>query len=424
MLNKNKQRELAYVTKVLEIKPIPGKDRVEAVRVNGWWIMCKKGDFKVGDPAIYFEVDSQVPSIEAFEFLRNKKYHIKTQKYKAGEDYFYSQGLLMTGESFGWKREKVGFYDGKNFHEMDNIENMFVTDVLDVVHYQPDNFEKKCGTAPMTPRDRCLRNIGPAMGRFPLRQIAKTEIGKNIIYFIGKHFIKCESTKFPTHMQWVVPTDQERCENNPSILDKNTTWVKTQKCDGTSCTYILERKKGIFNHNKYEYYVCSRNVRQLSRDTKNYHTKVNGLESNFYWELNDKYNIYQVLKKYMDNHPETPYITLQGEGCGPKIQKNPHHLKNNHLFVFHIIDHNGRWTMNEVEKFCIQNKLEHVPIIDWDYRLPKDMETLKRFADGYYDSSCCENQNGIRREGFVYYDNNDPSCSYKNVSREYLAKKG
>ena len=38
MLNKDGQRELAYVVTVDDILPIPGKDRVECAIVGGWTI--------------------------------------------------------------------------------------------------------------------------------------------------------------------------------------------------------------------------------------------------------------------------------------------------------------------------------------------------------------------------------------------------
>ena len=39
MLNKDGQRELAYVVRIDEIKPIPNYDRVEHARVGGWWVI-------------------------------------------------------------------------------------------------------------------------------------------------------------------------------------------------------------------------------------------------------------------------------------------------------------------------------------------------------------------------------------------------
>ena len=42
MLNKNGERELAYVVIIDEIKPIEGYDRVEYARVGGWWVIVQK----------------------------------------------------------------------------------------------------------------------------------------------------------------------------------------------------------------------------------------------------------------------------------------------------------------------------------------------------------------------------------------------
>ena len=64
MLNKDGQRELAYIVAIDEIRPIPNYDRVEHARVGGWWVIVKKDQFQVGDLAIYIEVDSKVPEKE------------------------------------------------------------------------------------------------------------------------------------------------------------------------------------------------------------------------------------------------------------------------------------------------------------------------------------------------------------------------
>ena len=54
MLNKNGERELAYIVLIDGIEPIPGYDRVETAIVGGWHVIVQKDHFKVGDPAIYF----------------------------------------------------------------------------------------------------------------------------------------------------------------------------------------------------------------------------------------------------------------------------------------------------------------------------------------------------------------------------------
>lgn len=93
MLNDQGQRELAYIVKIDELRPIEGADRVETAIVGGWKVMVSKGQFLQGDLAVYFEIDSKVPAKEPFMFLESKHFKIKTQKYFKGK--VLSQGLLM-----------------------------------------------------------------------------------------------------------------------------------------------------------------------------------------------------------------------------------------------------------------------------------------------------------------------------------------
>ena len=108
MLNKNNERELAYVVRINDIKPIQGSDNCECAVVNGWNVMVRKNTLKPGDLAVYFEIDSKLDITKPeFAFLISKKGHIKTQKYTfGGKGSFLSQGLLMPFSDFGWENDK------------------------------------------------------------------------------------------------------------------------------------------------------------------------------------------------------------------------------------------------------------------------------------------------------------------------------
>jgi len=67
-------RKLASIQEISEIKPIPNADAIEAVRVNGWWVVSKKGEYSEGDRCVYFEVDSVLPIKPEYEFLRKSCY--------------------------------------------------------------------------------------------------------------------------------------------------------------------------------------------------------------------------------------------------------------------------------------------------------------------------------------------------------------
>lgn len=100
-------RHLASVQVVNGIKPIPDADRIEIALVLGWQCVVEKGKFKVGDKAVYFEIDSFLPEKEEFEFLRKssfkdsdilgKGFKLKTQKFRG----CISQGLLMPLDELG-----------------------------------------------------------------------------------------------------------------------------------------------------------------------------------------------------------------------------------------------------------------------------------------------------------------------------------
>ena len=65
-------RKLASIRKIDSIDPIVGADAIEVATVGGWKIVVKKGEFAVGDLAVYLEIDSWVPT-ELAPFLSKGK---------------------------------------------------------------------------------------------------------------------------------------------------------------------------------------------------------------------------------------------------------------------------------------------------------------------------------------------------------------
>lgn len=418
MLNpQTNERELCYVVEVSEIKPIPGKDRVECAVVGGWTVMVRKNQFHPGDLGIYFEIDSKVPAKEPFEFLAPKKYRIKIQKYKTPEGQFWSQGLLMSADDFGWKLYQDG--DGKFYihNKAKNIsyqEGDFLTKELEVTYAEIEDVKRKTSVD----KYKAMASRKPSLFKKPwARWLMRREWGRKLMFFFfGKKKID-NAGSFPNHLQYISKSDEERVENIPFILNDKDSWVKTTKIDGTSSLYLLERKP----RHRYEYWVCSRNIRQLSRDQKTFH------ESNVYWEVNDKYNIYTALMTMLREHPEWAYVAIQGEtaGCsneGSPIQGDPHKFKELRFFAYNFITSDkGRWGSIEGADFLKKFNIPWVPIVDENYILPDTMEEFKLSADGPCEA---EGASG-NREGYVYRRVkavDGKINSFKNVSREYLAK--
>lgn len=105
-------RALAHIEKIEWITPIEGKDRIVLAGVLGWQVIVQKSDFNIGDKVVFCEIDSVMPNKPWFEFLKPKKYRIKTLKF--GKT--ISQGIcfpLTIFENYGKLiHDKNGFIIG------------------------------------------------------------------------------------------------------------------------------------------------------------------------------------------------------------------------------------------------------------------------------------------------------------------------
>ena len=398
MLNSKNERELAYVVKINSIEPIVGSDNCEAAIVGGWRVMVRKGQFEPGDLAVYFEIDSKLPeNDERFAFMARKNYKVKTQRYTfGGKGLMISQGLLMSAEDLGWNKEDMTEFG----------DERFVTKELGVTYaVAEDNVRKGSGDPNQKYKAMGARHIKLAKTRW-WRWLMKREWGRKLLFkFFGKK--KDNPRGWPNHFPYIHKTDEERCENMPWILQNKEPWIVTEKLDGTSCTYILERLKG---RNKYEFYVLSRNVRQKDETQSCYH------DHNIYWDLAFKYDIENKLRKFLDENPACTYVCVQGEGVG-SVQGNPLKLKEDDLYLFNFIDSiNGRWPSNLGKVIAEEMGMKWVPILNENFILPDDMETFKQMA-----TAPSAVNPAVMREGIVLRHAGD-DMSFKNVSREYLLK--
>ena len=383
MLIDNK-RALAYTTRVGEISKIEGADNIELISVLGWKVIAKIGEFHEGDLCVYFEIDSKLPEKEWSEFMRSKHFKVKTMK--LGKFNVISQGLALPVDVFDI--------------EIPNEENVDVTELLDVTYaVEEDNARKKVDS------EAKYKSMG---ARHPklfkkrwVRWLMKRKWGRKVMFFFfGKK--KDKPRDFPT---FVSKTDEERVENQPWRIGDGKTYLCTEKLDGTSCTYALERK----GKKRFEFYVCSRNVRQRDEKQECYH------DHNIYWDLAFKYDIENHLKEFLNTRRDCQWVCIQGEGVG-SVQGNPLKLAEDDLYVFNFKnDVDGRWASTEGKDLIEHWGMKWVPILGI-VEMPNTMEELKQLATG----KSAVNPN-VMREGLVYRSL-DGQDSFKNVSREYLLK--
>lgn len=173
-------RDLVKIVVIDEVRPIEGADSICAYRVGGWWVVDRINAYRVGDKAVYCEIDSFIPH-EIAPFLTKPGQDPKTYNGVKGERLRtvklrgqVSQGLLLPLSILGGRS----------------------TDELGIVKYEP-------------PMPTQLQ--GEAIGLFP------SEVRK---------------------------TDQERVQNLTStyqlLVDNSTLFEVTEKLDGTSCTFYLD----------------------------------------------------------------------------------------------------------------------------------------------------------------------------------------
>ena len=411
MLNKNNERELAYVVTVDAVTSIEGYDRVELAHVGGWTIVVGKGEFHAGDPAIYFEIDSKLPEVEPFinmEFLAKKKYKIKTQKMCKS----ISQGLLMSAANFGWtighvmNEDNTPFIvenDQKTIHNI-NDESRFLTKQLGVTYYVAEDNTRKANS--VDKYKKMAQRHGKLFSHQPFKWLMKRNWGKKFLFlFFGRK--RAKKSEWPSHI--CSKTDEERIQNMPWILNDKEPWIATEKIDGTSTTFTM--KRGKWPH-KDEFYVCSRNVVFDKPD------KACFYDTNVYTEMAEKYDIYNKMKDLLyNNFADCEWITIQGETYGPGIQKRDYHASEHDFMAFNFItSKDGRWgTEKMVDLLQKHIGIPCVPVLNTNFILPDTVEELLAYATA---ESVCDHD---LREGIVFRSK-DGSKSFKVVSNEYLLK--
>lgn len=284
------ERELAHIERIHDIQPIEGADNIDKAKVLGWDLIVKKGEFNEGDLCVFFEVDSKLPKADWSEFLEKRDYKVKI--YKLGKFGVWSEGLALPISSIP-QLKHIMLTEGDG-----------VTELLDVVYsVQEDNIRKK-GDPDAKYKSMSARNK-KLFQKKSIRWLMRRTWGKKLLFFFFGR--KKDSPKgFP---DWIKKSDELKVENMPWILENGKVYDYLEKLDGTSSSYGLKRlKKG---KNKYEFFVCSRNVRLNDPEQETYHEQTKQRQQqkyNIYWFNAFKYNIQEHLTEYMNAHPELDWV--------------------------------------------------------------------------------------------------------------------
>ena len=356
-------RKLASIKQVSNIIPIEGKDRIELAIIDGWQVIVKKDEYKVGDLTVFVEIDSILPEKTEFEFLRAKKFRIKTMK---------MGGVLSQGICFPMSLLPKGNY---------NLDDD-VTEIMGITKYEPneDNRDIK------EPVETYTNPILKILFRFK---------------FFRNIFLSDKERKgFPG---FISKTDETRVQNIPNILNnKDIKYIVREKVDGQSGTFFLKKNISgkIFKKEVYDFGVCSRNLRLWEEDTSSY------------WTVAKKYNIEEVLMELIGEHD---FVAIQGECVAPNVQGNKYKVSEADLYCFNLIYPDGKVKCIEAEKIVAKYGLKWCPLVDKEFTL---LDTVNDMLDYSTNKSALYD---TLREGIVLR-NYDKNISFKAVSPDFLIK--
>ena len=366
-------RKLASVQKIKAIKPIEGADRIEIVQVLNWDCVAQKGEYQVGDMVIYFEIDSLLPDIPAFEFLKGSSWSQKLNKYKIRTHKFrgqISQGLVIPVSQLKEIYQQIN--PKEDYYPMNYTEGADLTSILEIEKYEPP------------------------VSNGPLGEIISHE--------------------------WYVPkTDEERiqvCAENvlPEYMkiDQNN-WYASVKLDGTSCTV------GLFED---AFLIGGRN--QWYKDENMYTTTVKK-----YGDIEKHLRDYQKLTgKYIVFQGELCGPGIQSNRLG--LKEKEWFIFNVWESDTGKMDSYKKLDFLRFLNMCDDFGLKTVPIIPvgnkFDFKttnnIDETVENLLKYVDTIKYRTYFEDASPNQIAEGVVFRKNDRSYSFKVISNKFLLKGG
>lgn len=374
-------RKLARVVTIDSLHAIEGADRIELAMVGG------KGLYQPGDLAVYFEIDSLLPTDNpAFSELADR----------------LSSKLLFEIDGKGYARIKTAklmkqLSQGFCVPLQEINEQLIVGVDLKV----DDDLTDKLGILKYEAgEERSMNNAGVSDG------------------------IKGKASKpFPS---FIPKTDQNRVQNVvPRFLlasQAGEKFEKTFKLDGSSMTvWFKDGHIGVASRNvSFNLQTVNKGFVQtfkefVARVKKKGWKKARWIDqieadNNAFTQMASNSGAVTALVRAGRN------LAIQGEMVGPSIQKNFEGVDSNQFYIYDIYDIDAQAYLLPTERvaFLIEHELRGVPeagIVD----LPETVAEVIEDADGP------SGLKGKYREGFVY-KSMTRDFSFKVISNKYLLK--
>lgn len=460
-------RALCRVIQIESIVEHTNAEKLELVLVDGWQVCVGLKEFKVGEKALYVEIDSLVPvDLPCFGFLgerstdlrsvNGKPYsRIKTCRFR-GE---LSQGLIVplpaeyataqVGENL---TDKLGIlkYEGAVSKAENSIDDRTWLGKLASWISGPDktNLLPFPSFLPKTSEPR-VQNSGSIYAQHAANQITFQESVKldgqsltigTIDHHTGMHpsEIVCSRnhrlmlvddvwTLWESLRRWIALL----LMSNRRMFRKRE-WVfpawnsdpvmEIELSPGAAAVVTEPPKRGFFERcGIWVETFLAQNQRNKLFSIPVWKNGIIAMDDPVVRFVLEEGLLHDVM---VIGQQTGVHYALQGELCGPGIQKNHEGLKEKKFFVYavHITSsENPLWKVGklkptEAREFCKQHGFTHVPVLNTHATLPASIKEALIRAEGPRALS-----KGGQREGTVW-EANEIDWSVKNVSNRYLLK--
>lgn len=355
-------RELAIVTRVQKIEPIPNYDRVVKATIENYPVIVQKDQFKEGDLCVYIGYDTLLPIKPEFEFLRKNSYSKLYNGFRIRN--MKMCGMYSSGIAFNLSILPEGFQPN---------EGDDVTDLLGVQKYDPEELQ---GVVQV--QNKHKNPILLFLMRFRwFRKLYAKVVGKNV-------------KQYPETVQKSDETNIEKLFNAYKAQRPGEEFYATEKMEGSAGAWMLYGKRR-------KYLVFSHNTIRSSKD------------NNTWAKVGRMYNLEKILRSEKRN------LCIQGEVCGPSIQKNIYGFNDLRLFVYKVTDVDTGKALNfdELVEFSVKHDLDMVPLIRVNAKLPDTLDEVLKDCEG--TSMLAD----VPREGVVWRSMTDQRIGFKAKSRNY-----
>ena len=363
------ERKLASVQVIETLSPIVGADRIEVATMKdlGWECVVKKSEYTIGDKIVYIEIDSKLPEKPEFEFMRERKFKVKTIKLKKQ----VSAGLIIPLSVLPPKFYEIG-------------ED--VTEVIGVKNYAKDVENEDQVPVVQSKLLKWLMKYRPF--RWVYHKLNDSPGGNWPVEYAGPK------------------TDESRIQvvAKDLMAHYDEEWYITEKLDGSSSTFFTYDKRS-WGRRKRHLGVCSRNVWLKKQN-----------EGNF-WKMALKYDMERKFCGFGS-------MSLQGEIVGPSIQKNKYKLAEVDLYVFNVRMDGLLMSLISSLTACRSFGLKFVPVVRESFIPAKEIgqkdtvqEVVNFMVELSKGKSALANRN---REGIVVRLKSDPSVSFKVINPDFL----